>query len=329
VTQTQPDFAMIEEARSRIAGYANLTPLLRAPALDRATGARTFIKAENLQRTGSFKFRGAMHFLSRIPEAERPSGVVAYSSGNHAQAIAEAARILDMRATIVAPSDAPVDKLRGVLHRGARLVTYDRATESREAIGIRIANEEGATLVPPFDHPWTIAGQGTIGPECVEQARAMDVRFDRVLCCASGGGLIAGLSLGLHHYDPDLAIHAVEPAGFDDIARSLATGRKQRNPAASGSLCDALLTQTPGELTWPIIQHHVQSGVAVTDGEALSAVTFAFRHLRLVLEPGGAVAVAAALFQKLDLRDQTVLIIASGGNISPQVFARALDPLLH
>jgi threonine dehydratase len=317
-----PRFADIEDAARQIEGVAVRTPLVRNDALDALVNGQVFVKAEVLQRTGSFKFRGAYNRISRLAAGERKAGVVAYSSGNHAQAVAKAAALVEAPAVIVMPADAPAMKIDNTRALGAEVVLYDRATESREAIAGAILEKRGAILVPPFEDPFVIAGQGTAAKEAVGQLDG--VRADVLLCPASGGGLMAGTALSMEALSPNTELYAVEPAGFDDTARSLAAGMRVSNASQSGSLCDALLTPEPGALTFSINQPRLKAALTVTDEEALAAVAFAFRHLKLVIEPGGAVALAALLAGKLDLDGRTALVIASGGNIDPAVFVRAL-----
>jgi threonine dehydratase len=319
-----PTHGDIVRAAKRLEGVAVVTPLLASPVLDAATGARVLVKAECLQRTGSFKIRGAYNRLAQIPEADRARGVVAASSGNHAQGVAEAARLLGIKATIVMPADAPKAKTAGVRERGAAIVTYDRVTEDRGEATKRVIAATGGQEAPPFDHAHTIAGQGAVGLELAAQAKAMGLALDVVLCPASGGGLIAGIALALEKDSPQTEIWSVEPAGFDDLARSLQSGRRERNAAKAGSICDALMSERPGRLTFAINKRLLAGGVSVSDAEALAAMGFAFRKIKLVLEPGGAVALAAALLGKLDLRGKTVAVVASGGNVEPAVFARAI-----
>lgn len=322
--QHAPDFAAVEAAAARLRGQAVRTPLLSAPELDEALGGRVLLKLENVQRTGSFKFRGAYNKISQIPEAERAGGVVAPSSGNHAQAVAEAARLFGMPALIVMPADAPSVKTEGVRARGGEVRPYDRETEDREAIARAIAAERGATLVRPYDDPEIIAGQGTAGLEICEDAAALGVTIDAFLCCTSGGGLTAGCALAFEAMSPRTSIYTVEPEGFDDTRRSLEAGERLANPRAGGSAMDALLVQTPGEVTFPINRRLVTGGLAVSDDDALDAVAFAARRLKLVVEPGGAAALAAVLSRKLDLRGKTVAVMISGGNIDPDVLSQAL-----
>ena len=325
---TPPGFGDVEDAARRLAGLALRTPLLRSDALDAASGGRVWVKAECLQRTGSFKFRGAWNRISRLTDAERRAGVVAFSSGNHAQGVAEAARLVGCPAVIVMPADAPAVKVESTRALGAEVVFYDRFTESREAISAALAAERGAVLVPSFDDPFIIAGQGTVGLEAARQLEEAGARADILACCVSGGGLIAGIALAFEALSPGTAIWSVEPAGFDDHARSLRAGERVANAPGVRSLADALLAPTPGELTWAINGPRLAGGVAVDDAETLAAMRFAFRHLRLVLEPGGAVALAAALAGRLDLKGRTALVIASGGNVDARLYAQALTGAL-
>jgi threonine dehydratase len=326
-----PTLDDVEDAARLLQGQAVETPLLRSPALDARCGGRLLFKAEVLQRTGSFKFRGAYNRLARIPEEDRGKGVVAWSSGNHAQGVAEAARVLGIPAAIVMPRDAPELKIRNTRALGAEIVFYDRETESREDIARALCRERGATLVPSFDDPHVIAGQGTLGLEVARQARALGQAVDLMLVPTSGGGLVTGAALGLHGTFPDAEVFTVEPAGFDDFARSLAGRARVRNARPSGSICDSLLAPTPGELTFPIALHELAGGVAVTDDEALAAVHAAFLHLKLVVEPSGACGLAAVLSGRLPVQNKTVVVVLSGGNVDEADFARALrtpDPTL-
>lgn len=314
----------VKAAAGRIAQHAVRTPLLSSAALDEAVGGRIVLKAESLQRTGSFKFRGAYNALASLGNERRARGVVACSSGNHAQGIAAAAAQFGVPATIVMPRDAPAMKRERTAAYGARLVLYDRANEDREAIARQIVEEEGAVFVAPYDDPHVICGQGTAGLELLEQAGELGLLPDLVLVPCSGGGLTAGISLALSRDAPEAAVMTVEPAGFDDHARSFASGRRESNPRQSGSVCDALMAPTPGEITFAINSGRVAGGLSVTDEEALAAVAYAFRELKLVLEPGGAVALAAVLSGKADATGRTVAVVLSGGNADPDVVARAL-----
>ena len=300
------------------------TPVIESPALNALTGGRVLVKAECLQRTGSFKFRGAWNCISKLDPAQHPGGVVAYSSGNHAQGVAAAAQLCGLPALIVMPADTPEIKKANTRGYGAEVVTYDRASESREEIADRIARERGAVIVPPFDHPDIIAGQGTAGLELAAQAAAMDARLDDVLVCCSGGGLAAGIALAMEAGSPGTVVHTVEPAGFDDHARSLRSGRRETNAKASGSICDALLSPSPGELTFAINGRLLGEGLVVTDAEAAAAMRYAFEVLKLVIEPGGAVALAAVLSGKIKTEGRTIGVIASGGNCDAELYARVL-----
>ena len=311
------DIAMIRAAARRLQGHARLTPLLNAPLLDRIAGRRVYIKAECLQWTGSFKFRGAYNAVSALDAATRAKGVIAFSSGNHAQGVAHAAALHMIPAVIVMPADAPAVKIANTRAYGAEVVLYDRATEDRDAIGARLAQERGLTLIKPFDEPQVIAGQGTIGLELIAQATEAGITEAQVLIPCGGGGLTSGVALALE--GTAFTTRPAEPAGFDDVARSLASGRTQRNPSLTGSICDAIVTPSPGVITFPILQRLCGPGLVVTDNEALRAMALAFTHLRIGIEPGGAVALAAALFRS-DL-PETVIAVASGGNVEPALFA--------
>jgi threonine dehydratase len=319
-----PTAADIEAAARRLAGVAVRTPLVNAPVLDETIGARVFLKAETLQRTGSFKFRGAYNKISSIPPSRRDAGVVAYSSGNHAQGVAAAARLLGMRATIVMPADAPRAKRERTLALGAEVVLYDRNTEDRAAIAKKIVAERGATLVPPYDDPYIIAGQGTIGAEIVEDLAPLSLKPEIVVVGASGGGLAAGISLGVKARVPAAKFYVVEPEGFDDTLRSFASGRREATARMSGSICDALLSNTPGELTFPITRELIGQGTTVTDAEVGGAVRYAFHELKLVVEPGGAIGLAALLAGKLAVKGKVVVAILSGANVDPDLFARLI-----
>lgn len=315
----------IRAAAGRLHGHAVRTPLLTSPLLDEAAGRRVFVKAECLQRTGSFKYRGARNAIAALDETERSRGVLAYSSGNHGQGIACAAREFGVPASIVMPADVARTKLDNCRAYGAEVVTYDRATDSREALGARLAEEQGLTLIRPFDNGDVIAGQGTVGLELAEQAAALGVAPNAdVLVCCGGGGLTAGIALALAEAAPDATVRPVEPEGFDDVARSLARGKVEPNSGEATSICDAILTPSPGVLTFPIMKDHCGPGITVSDEDALRAVALAWRHLKIVVEPGGAVSLAAAL---LGDDDRDVVAIASGGNVDAEVFARALDML--
>jgi threonine dehydratase len=319
-----PTFDDVVDAAERLKGVAVRTPLLRSDALDAAAGGRVFVKAEPLQRTGSFKIRGAYNRLCRLSKDELKTGVVAFSSGNHAQGVAEAARLLGCPAVIVMPADAPRVKMESTRSMGAEVVLYDRFTESREEISAAIAAERGAVVVPSFDDFHVIAGQGTVGLEAAQQLQDIGETADVLLCPVSGGGLIAGVALAFERLSPTTAIHSVEPEGFDDHARSLAAGERVSNAPGQNSISDALLAPMPGELTFAINRRLLNSGLAASDSAALAALGFGFRHLRLVLEPGGSLGLAALLSGRLDLGGRCALVVASGGNVDAPLYARAL-----
>ena len=317
------DLALIAAAAKRLAGHARVTPLLNAPLLDAVAGRRIFVKAECLQWTGSFKFRGGWSAVSALAPDVRARGVIAFSSGNHAQGVALAARIHGVPAVIVMPADAPAVKIDNTRAYGAEVVLYDRAHDDRDAIGAQLAQARGLTLIRPYDDAQVIAGQGTVGLEIAEQAAQAGITAGDVITCCGGGGLTSGIALALEAHAPGLRVRTAEPTGFDDVARSLAAGSVQRNAQAAGSVCDAIVTPQPGVLTFPILQRLCGPGLVVTDDEALQAMALAFAHLRIVIEPGGAVALAAALFRD-DLPD-TVICTASGGNVAPALFAEVLQ----
>lgn len=319
------DITQIEAAARRLAGHARRTPLLSSPFLDEIAGRRLFVKAECLQHTGSFKFRGAWSAVSALPSAQRAKGVIAFSSGNHAQGVALAARRHQIAAVIIMPADAPRQKIENTRALGAEVVLYDRATEDRDAIGDALASERGLTLIKPFDDPMVIAGQGTAGLEIAEQATEKKIPEADVLICCGGGGLTSGIALALESRAPGLRARPAEPEGFDDVTRSLAIGQPQKNAALSGSICDAIVTPTPGKLTFPIMSRLCGSGLVVSDEEALRAMALAWSRLKIVLEPGGAVALAAALFRRDQIEGEAVIAVASGGNVDAEIFARALS----
>jgi threonine dehydratase len=320
-----PTYADVLAARQRIGALACRTPLIEHPALNAAVGGRVLLKAENLQRVGAFKFRGAYNKIAQVDAAAFPGGVVACSSGNHAQGVAAAASLRGLKSAIVMPSDAPRLKIERTRAFGGEVIAYDRTTQDRDAIARELCASRGAAYVHPFDDPDVIAGQGTVGVEMMEQAAALHVTPDLVLVGASGGGLIGGVSLAVKEASPGTQIYSVEPAGFDDLARSLARGERQRNERLSGSICDALMSAMPGEITFEVARRNLVGGLAVTDEEAKEAVRFAFRELKLVVEPGGAVSLAAILARKLDFAGKTVMAVLSGGNIDPGLFAEIIQ----
>ncbi|HAP47178.1 MAG TPA: pyridoxal-5'-phosphate-dependent protein [Afipia sp.] len=320
-----PTNADVEAAARVLAPVAVRTRLISSPALDALVGARVFLKPEVLQRTGSFKFRGAFNKLSSIPEAARKAGVVAFSSGNHAQGVAAAAQILGMPAAIVMPSDAPVSKVERTKSYGAEVIPYDRDKEDRDAIARDLASKRGATVVPPYDDPWVIAGQGTVGREIAEDLSALGVAPDIVSAPASGGGLMAGIALATKAKFPGAGLVTDEPHGFDDHARSFAAGHREPHRAVGRTICDALMASIPGEITFAVNQKFGARGVTVTDDEVAKAVGFAFRELKLVVEPGGAVALAALLAGYLDAKGKTVAIVLSGGNVDADLYAKLIQ----
>ncbi len=319
-----PTIADIHAAADRLAPYITTTPLLESPALNARIGGRLLVKAECLQRTGSFKFRGALNRLLLIPESERSKGVVAFSSGNHAQGVAAAAQILALPAVIVMPSDAPQMKINNTRGYGAEVRLYDRDKDDRMAIALSYCQDRGMTLVKPFDDAGVISGQGTAGLELAAQARAVGARIDAVSICCGGGGLAAGIAIAVHDSFPDARFHTAEPAGFDDGARSFSSGRIESNDKTSGSICDALLSPHLGDITFPALRNLGTTGLVATDDEARDAMIAAFTHLKLVLEPGGAIALATLLNRRIDTEGKTVVAIASGGNVDPALYIDTL-----
>ena len=315
----------IEHALERLSGAALRTPLLRCAELSDRAGASVLIKPENLQHIGAFKFRGAYNRLAQLDRDEQRAGVVAFSSGNHAQGVAYAAKLLGIPATIVMPTDAPRIKLENTRRLGAEVRLYERQGESREQIASAIAAERGAVLVPSYDDPDIIAGQGTCGYELVEQAAALGMRPAALLVPCGGGGLLAGVSTAVRSLLPETAIYGVEPENFDDHARSWKSGARESVPGTHSTLCDSLMTPTPGALTWSINRTTVSNFLVVTEDEVRHAVSFAFRYMKLVVEPGGAVALAALLSKKLNLEGQELALILSGGNIDPLVLDNCLS----
>ena len=305
--------------------FAVRTPLLSSPALDERLGTRVFLKPEMLQRTGSFKFRGAFNKLSSIPPGSRSGGVVAFSSGNHAQGVAAAARILNMWATIVMPADAPLSKRERTKAYGAEVVLYDRDREDREAIAREIAGPRGATLVRPYDDPLVIAGQGTVGQEIVDDMAALGLAPDIVVAPASGGGLVAGVATAVKARFPGALMMCAEPESFDDHARSLRAGKREPHGAEGRTICDALMAAIPGEITFSINCRLLAQGVVASDAEVGAAVGFAFRELKLVVEPGGAVGLAALLAGHIECRGKNVVIVLSGGNVDADMFAKLIS----
>jgi threonine dehydratase len=317
-----PTAADVDDAARRLDGVALHTPLLTSAALDAMTGGRVFLKAETLQRTGSFKFRGAYNKLASLPADHRAAGVVAFSSGNHAQGVAAAARLLGMPCVIVMPRDAPRAKRERTAAFGAEIVLYDRARDDREAIAADIASKRGATLVPPYDDALIIAGQGTAGREIVDDLAALGLVPDVVVVTASGGGLTAGIALAVKARVPTASLYTAEPKDFDDHARSFRSGRREQNAELTGTICDALMARTPGKLTFAINQSLVGAGVVASDEEVAAAVAFAFAELKLVVEPGGAVALAAVMTGKVNVQDKVAVAVLSGGNVDAELFSK-------
>ncbi|MBZ0217487.1 MAG: threonine/serine dehydratase [Fimbriimonadaceae bacterium] len=320
-----PDFADVEAARARIHGVAVRTPLLEFPVLNAALGGRILVKPETLQRTGSFKFRGAYNKISLIA-AERPdANLVTFSSGNHAQGAAAAAQIHGMKIAILMPADAPETKRRRAESYGAEIITYDRTQDDRDAIALDIARERDGVLVKPYDDAGVIAGQGSVGGEVAEDCTALGFEPDAMLVPIGGGGLIAGIALALEQMCPATDLYGVEPLQFDDHYRSLKSGRIERNAQTTGSICDALLSPSPGDLTFAINGPRLAGILRVGDDDVLAAMAYAFHELKLVVEPGGAVALAAILSGQIETQDRRTVIVLSGGNVDPAMMNRALD----
>ena len=315
---------LITAAAERLEGRTVKTPLLSSPFLDEIAGRRVLVKPECLQHTGSFKYRGAFAAISVLDPSLREKGVIAFSSGNHAQGIALAARQHHCPAVVIMPSDAPQLKIANTRALGAEVVLYDRVNECRETLGETLSQQRGLTLIKPYDEPQVIAGQGTVGLELVTQAKTAGVTKADVLVCCGGGGLTSGIALALEATAPGLRARPCEPEGFDDTARSLASGQIQRNAQPSGGLCDAIVTPQPGKLTFPIMNRLCGPGIVVSDADALRAMAAAFQRLKLVVEPGGAVALAAALFHPCQTEGTAVIAIVSGGNVDDTIFAKAL-----
>jgi len=312
---------MIHAAYARIQPVVRQTPLLSSPFLDEIAGRTVLVKAECLQHTGSFKFRGAYSAMSGMERAKRARGVIAYSSGNHAQGVALAARMHGTSATIIMPADAPQMKIANTKALGAKVVLYDRTREDRDEIGARLSEKHGLALIKPFDDPLVIAGQASVGLEIAAQCEAAEAQ---VLVPCGGGGLTSGIALALSKARPAWQVHPVEPEGFDDATRSLISGKREENTRRDGSICDAIITPSVGEITFPILHKYCAAGVVVSEDEALQAMALAFSRLKIVVEPGGAVALAAALFHSSQLSGDTVIAVASGGNVDADMFARAV-----
>ena len=315
---------MIRAAATRIKGHARYTPLLSSPFLDDIAGKRIFLKPECLQHTGSFKFRGAWSAVSALSPEALKNGVIAFSSGNHAQGVALAAREHGTTAMIIMPKDAPQMKIDNTRALGAEVVLYDRENEDRDEIGAAMASARNLTLIKPYDEPQVIAGQGTTGLEIAAQATEFGITEADVLVCCGGGGLTSGIALALPADAPNMRVHPVEPVGYDDVARSLISGKIERNANTANGLCDAIVTPQPGNLTFPILHKLCSAGIVVSEDEALQAMVHAFARLKIVLEPGGAVGLAAALFHGDKTQGDTTIAVASGGNVDAEVFQMAL-----
>lgn len=319
-----PVFNDILSAQDRIRDKAIKTPLLSSALLNKAVGKDIYVKAECLQKTGSFKFRGAWSAISALSETDRTRGVIAFSSGNHAQGIAAAAQAHNIPALIVMPSDAPAIKIDNTKALGAEVVTYDRETEDRDAAAATVNKDRNMTLIKPFDNHHVIAGQGTVGLEIATQTGKLDIRNARVLVPCGGAGLTSGIALALNEKAPNFMVHPCEPQGFDDVARSLNSGQIEKNAHMLGSICDAIITPSPGELTFPILREHCTTGLVVSDDECLHAMALAFEYLKIVVEPGGATALAAAFFHSDAFSDKPIIAVASGGNVDTEMFQQAL-----
>ena len=322
-----PTFADVQTAAERIAPYAIRTPLVESWQLNARTGGRVFLKLETLQRTGSFKFRGACNRLAMIPESARAKGVVAFSSGNHAQGVAAAAALFGMPAVIVMPNDAPRPKIEGTRSFGAAIVEYDRVRDDREAIAAKICAERGAVLVRPFDDAGIIAGQGTVGLEIAKAAGHLGVVVDEILVPCSGGGLVSGVALGLSGSNCPARIHSVEPENFAGMKLSLEAGRRVKAPGGPLSIADALMAPIPGEIVFEVARDLLAPGLSVSDAELKTALGFAVEKLKLLVEPGGAAALAALLAGKIDAKGKTVALVLSGGNAEFGMIAEMLDSI--
>ncbi len=320
-----PKYQDIKKAADRIKEYAVRTPLIEHPVLNELCGGRVLLKAENLQRVGAFKFRGAYNKISQIDDKMFPGGVVACSSGNHAQGVAAASTLCGLRSVVVMPSDAPQLKMKRTKEFGAQVITYDRDTGDRDAIALELCTARNAAFVHPFNDVDIIAGQGTVGIELMQQAAAKNAVPEQLLIGASGGGMLSGVSIAAKHANPDIKVYGVEPAGFDDYSRSLKSGKIETNEQTSGSICDALLSPSPGALTFAIALDTIEAGLVVSDEEVRAAVRFAFSELKLVVEPSGAVSLAALMSGKLETKNRVSAAIISGGNVDPALFSQIIS----
>lgn len=315
----------IRAAADRLKGNARVTPLLESDALNILAGRRVLVKAECLQRTGSFKFRGGWSAVSALSPDQIKKGVIAFSSGNHAQGVALAAKLHGAPAVIIMPSDAPQMKIANTRGFGAEVVLYDRWGEDRDALGAKLAGDRGLTLIKPYDEPMVMAGQGTCGLEIAAQAAEMGVTSGEVIVCCGGGGLTSGISLALEAEAPGLRVRPAEPYGYDDVAASLRSGQRERNTSNDNSICDAIVTPSPGALTFPVMKRLCGPGLVVADEEARCAMATAWKHLKVVAEPGGAVALASVLFRREEIEGDAVICTISGGNVDPAQFAGVLS----
>jgi threonine dehydratase len=313
--------AEVEDAARRLAGIVVRTPLIGNAELDTAAGGRVLLKPECFQSIGSFKIRGAYNLMARLSAEQARRGIVAFSSGNHAQGVALAGRLLGIHAAIVMPADAPRAKLEATRALGGEIVTYDREREDREAIARRLAVERGAEVVPSYDHPHIVAGQGTVGLEIAEQASEAGLHVDQALIPCSGGGLSSGCAVALKARLPEVSVHTVEPAACDDTARSLVRGERVEAPPGSATICDALRAEMPGRLPFEILRRLAGPGLSVSDDDVRAAMRFAFCHLKIVLEPSGAAALAAVLAGKAATAGRTTVVVLSGGNVDPELYS--------
>ena len=319
-----PESDGVFRAAERLRGKAALTPLIENETLNDRVGGRIFLKCETLQHTGSFKFRGAYNRLSQLTADERKCGVLAWSSGNHAQGVALAGRILNVPATIVMPADAPAIKAERVRGYGAEIIAYDRYKDDRETLGRRIAAERGLALAPSYDHADIIEGQGTLALEAAAQAKEAGAAFDVFVTCCGGGGMTAGCILALEAVSPSTEPFIAEPEGFDETWASIRDGVRQRADVTRKTLCDAIATPEPGELTLPVMARRVKGGASLTEAEIREAVAFAFKYLKLVVEPGGAAALAAVLAGKIPVKGRNVALTLSGGNVDPGLYGEII-----
>jgi len=315
---------MIMEAYDRIAPHAINTPLLSSHSLNKIAQRKIWVKAECLQHTGSFKYRGGWSAISALSTDEKSRGVITFSSGNHAQGIAAAAAYHDVPATIIMPSDSPDVKIKNTKSLGAKVILYDRENEDRDQVEREVNSDKSLVLIKPYDNHHVIAGQGSVGIEISKQSNKNGIKDAEVIVCAGGGGLASGIALSLEKLNPKMIVRTAEPDNFDDIKRSLKSGKIERNTKTSGSVCDAVLTLCPGEITFPILRKLCGAGFSVSDDEAIKAMVLAYEHLRIIVEPGGAVALAAALFYGDELNNEDVIVVATGGNVDTTIFQNAL-----